>query len=161
LGRNQKGGIGEAIMVGPAQPQFVWQKGAEPIVAASFQKVGYPLVAMRLPPMREGSKAPAPKALVAVNVPLPPVRPRENVKLADAGQADPAIVGSINAKRITPAKASATPAAARAANVKTRNVKTAVKLPGPTGFSSSPDTIVAPGVFSGGQNTVSAGFQAN
>ena len=161
LGRNQKAGIGEAIMVGPAQPQFVWQKGAEPVVTASLRKVTYSLVAMRLPPMREKGTASVPAVLAAANVPLPPVRQRESVKVADAGQADPAIVGSINAKRITPAKASATPVAARTANVKSRNVKTAVKLPGPTGFSSSPDTIVAPGVFSGSQNTVSAGFQAN
>lgn len=161
LGRNQKGGIGEAMMVGPAQPQFVWQKGAEPIVTALFQKAAYPLVAMRLPPVREGSKAVAPMVLVVVNVPLPPVRPRNVLKVADAAGEDPDIVGSITAKTANPTKASAAPVATETANVKTRNVKTAVKLPGPTGFSLSPDTIITPGVFSGGRNTVSAGFQAN
>lgn len=161
LGRNRKGGIGEAIMVGPAQPQFIWQKGAEPIVAAAFRKVGYPLVAMRLPPMREGGKAPAPVAFVAVNVPLPPVRSRDGVKVAEARQADPIIVGSLRSKA-EPENKLAAVTASKPKSVKTRIIKPATQLSGSSGFSPSPTTILTSGAFSGGgQPTVSAGFQGN
>ena len=165
LGRNQKGGIGEAIMVGPAQPQFVWQKGAEPVVTASLRKVTYSLVAMRLPPMREKGTASVPAVLAAANVPLPPVRQRENVKVAEAVQTDPVTVGSIAPKSVKAIKAAVVAPAAKAKNIKTANVKAAIKSSGSSGFTASPDTILKPGVFSGGftgaQQTVSAGFQAN
>jgi asparagine synthase (glutamine-hydrolysing) len=49
--------------------------------------------------------------------------------------------------------------------VRYNNVKAAIKSSGSSGFTASPDTILKPGVFSGGftgaQQTVSAGFQAN
>ena len=165
LGRNQKAGIGEAIMVGPAQPQFVWQKGAEPVVTASLRKVTYSLVAMRLPPMREKGTASVPAVLAAANVPLPPVRQRESVKVAEAVQTDPVTVGSIAPKSVKAIKAAVAAPASKAKNIKTDNVKAAIKASGSSGFTASPDTILKPGVFSGGftgaQQTVSAGFQAN
>jgi uncharacterized protein YcbK (DUF882 family) len=162
LGRNQKGGIGEAMMVGPAQPQFVWQKGAEPIVTASFQKVGYPLVGMRLPPMREGGKAPAPTALVASNVPLPPIRSQDGIKIADARQADPVIVGSLRSNTEPVSKSTAVTTASKQKSVTTRIIKPATQISRPTGFSPSPTTILTSGAFSGvSQPSASAGFQAN
>lgn len=171
LGRNRKGGIGEAIMVGPVQPQFIWQKGAEPVVTASIRKVTYSYVAMRLPPVRESGKSSARIVLPVTTNPIPPVRSSGRVRIAAAAPADPVTVGSIMPKSIASSKSIA--ATKTAIVVKVPTIGTINKVPvkrliepfGSSGFTASPDTILKPGVFSGGftggQPSVSVGFQAN